>query len=347
MKTSLYINGTGCVAPQNTKSKPLFEEVDNEAITSFSIVKPNYRDYIAPTMIRRMGKAIKMGVVAAKDALAQAQIENVEAIITGTGLGCQQDSEKFLENILNNEEQFLTPTSFIQSTHNTVAGQIALMLQCKAYNFTYCHRGFSFENTLVDAEITFLENKANNILVMGIDEMTEHTKQVFQRIDYNVQNATEPSQLIENTHAGSIYGEGAAAFVVSNHKSETTKAEIIQIDMLYKPSAQEVEKRLQNLAEENNFDLILAGYSGDKNFDAHYPDLETIFPDANIGAFKHLVGEYHTASSFATWLAAEIINDNQIPKAVLKTNKNTNGISKILIYNHYNNLEHSFITISK
>lgn len=65
-------------------------------------------------------------------AMKDANVESVDAIITGTGLGCIEDSEKFLKSILDNKEEFLTPTSFIQSTHNTVGAQIALYSNVKA-----------------------------------------------------------------------------------------------------------------------------------------------------------------------------------------------------------------------
>lgn len=343
----MFINGMGCVAPQDTRSKPLFENVINEPVLQTAIIKPNYRDYIAPAQIRRMGNAIKMGVVACKDALYEAQVDSPDAIIAGTGLGCQQDSEKFLENILKNDEQFLTPTSFIQSTHNTVAGAVALMLDCNAYNFTYCHRGFSFENSLVDAQIMFEEGDGNNILVMGIDEMTEHTRQVFQRINYNIQEPLNPLELLKTKHKGTIYGEGANSFVLSNKAGKNCYGSIAEVEMLYKPTQGEVVNKLNDLAGRFKVDLVLAGYSGDENFDSAYPELDSIFPKSRIGAFKHLVGEYHTVSSFAVWLAAQIIRDQNIPSVVSIGGKKVNEINNVLIYNHYNNLDHSFILIKK
>lgn len=343
----MYINGTGCVAPQDTRNKPLFEELQDEAVLQTKVLKPNYRDYIPPVQIRRMGNAIKMGVVASKDALAEAQVESPDAIIVGTGLGCQQDSEKFLEAILSNDEQFLTPTSFIQSTHNTVAGQVALMLKCNAYNFTYCHRGFSFENALVDAEVTFAEGAAQNILVMGIDEITEHTRQVFQRINWNVQDPIQPSKLFKNTGEGTIYGEGANAFVLSSEQSEQTLACISSVEMIYKPGKEDVVSKLESLRNENSIDLVLVGYNGDEKFDQFYPEMDQLFPNAAIGAFKHLVGEYHTASSFAMWLASQIIQDQVVPNQVIQNGNQPASIESILIYNHYNNLDHSFILVEK
>ncbi|RYZ82834.1 MAG: hypothetical protein EOP06_21045 [Proteobacteria bacterium] len=80
---------------------------------------------------------MKNGIVASTVAMKEAAMEMPEAIITGTGMGCIEDSDKFLKAIIDNGEQFLTPTSFIQSTHNTVASSIAISLGCKSYNFTY------------------------------------------------------------------------------------------------------------------------------------------------------------------------------------------------------------------
>ncbi len=343
----MYINGIGCVAPQDTKSKPLFANPVVEEVLQTSVIKPNYKEYISPVKIRRMGKAIKMGIVACTDALRDANVEMPEAIIGATGLGCQEDSEKFLEALIKNDEQFLTPTSFIQSTHNTVAGQVALMLKCNAYNFTYCHRGFSFENALVDAELTFAEERANNVLVFGIDEMTAHTRQVFQRINWNVQEPINVLNLLDNTTEGTVYGEGVASFSLSSRKNENTYGAVELVEMLYKPGQEAVKQKLGSIAKEHSVDLVLAGYNGDQKFDQFYPNLEEIFPNSSIGAFKHLVGEYHTASSFALWLACEVLADQHLPEVVQIKGKNKKEFNNILIYNHYNNLDHSFILLKK
>jgi hypothetical protein len=42
-----------------------------------------------------MSKTVKMSSVASQYALKEARIENPDAIIVGTGMGCSQDSEKF------------------------------------------------------------------------------------------------------------------------------------------------------------------------------------------------------------------------------------------------------------
>ncbi len=349
----MYLNGIGCVAPQNTLDKPLFAEPLGETDVRRNIVKPNYKEYINPVMIRRMGTAIKMGVVASKQALEQAGTEVPDAIIAGTGLGCQQDSEKFLTAIIDHDEQFLTPTSFIQSTHNTVAGQVALMLKCRAYNFTYCHRGFSFENTLVDAALALEEGWAKQVLCMGVDELTTHTMEVFQRVGLNINEAEPTLNLVQSEQKGSIYGEGAAAFVLSSQAGENTFGKISSVKTLYKPENEEqvTDWISKSLAEAgcslDEVDLVLLGSNGNPEENHWYSAVEAQFSSASIGAFKHLVGEYHTASSFALWLAASILRDQQVPEVVFTQKQDQSSWNRILIYNQFDHRDHSLILLEK
>ena len=126
-----FINGASCISvqPSFTEEFPSYS-IENKENNILYAIEPAYKEYIPPASIRRMAKGVKMGIVAGIHALKQAQISSPEAILVGTGMGCVQDSEKFLRGILDNQEQHLTPTAFIQSTHNTVAGQIALNMQC-------------------------------------------------------------------------------------------------------------------------------------------------------------------------------------------------------------------------
>ena len=161
----VYINGISSISAQKTFDDDQFlDELvaydDNVIVAS----NPNYKEFIPPAAARRMAKGIKMGIVASKLALQNAKTEQVDAILTGTGMGCVRDSEKFLSTIIDDNEQYLTPTSFIQSTHNTVGGQIALAINCKGYNFTYVHSAVSFESSLIDAKMQLALDEAKNIL---------------------------------------------------------------------------------------------------------------------------------------------------------------------------------------
>ncbi|MDP4282756.1 MAG: 3-oxoacyl-ACP synthase, partial [Bacteroidota bacterium] len=149
MMDPVYITGLGSISPQMTYNNNHFlEEIKVPENSMLKVIDPVYKEYIQGDMVRRMSRIIKMGVTASKICLSDAALNMPDAIITGTGLGCIEDTEKFLSTMIRNKEEFLTPTSFIQSTHNTVGAQIALILKCHNYNFTYVHRGLSFESGL-------------------------------------------------------------------------------------------------------------------------------------------------------------------------------------------------------
>jgi len=141
-----FIRGTGVVSPQKTFIGNDFPaEIVDSINNRLRCIEPSYLDFLNPVMARRMGRVIKMGIVSAILSLKDAKLEMPDAIIAGTALGCLGETEKFLKAIIADDELYLTPTSFIQSLQNSVSAQIALHLSCTGHNFTFAHRGFSFE----------------------------------------------------------------------------------------------------------------------------------------------------------------------------------------------------------
>ena len=136
-----------------------------------------------PVMRRRMSRIVKQSVATAVECMKGVDnIEKLDAIITATGLGCLADSEKFLRNIIVNDEELLNPTPFIQSTFNTVGGSIALLKHNHCYNVTYVNREHSFEDALLDAMMIFSENEAENILTGAFDERTDSQYYIMKRM---------------------------------------------------------------------------------------------------------------------------------------------------------------------
>ena len=348
-----YINGIGCISPQNTVDTGWFFETINEPnVDHYNAVEPSYKEYIAPNLLRRMGRAIKMGVATANLAINQAEIKNVDAIITGTGLGCFEDSERFLLALLENEEQFLTPTSFIQSTHNTVGSQIALIMKCHDYNFTYVHRGFSFESTVQDALMLFAEGK-ETIMVGGVEEHTPNFVLLNRRAGkFKAYDVSVP--FWKSSKPGIQMGEGATFFVLNKNKTEKSLASIDGIQTLYKPKTSDVIlKKLYVFLESHNLklsdiDVTLMGFSSDTNFDKLLVDLlPVVEKETTVGSFKHLSGEYHTASAFAMWIAAKIIEKQQLPETLSISSKRPDKIKHVLIINQYLGINYSFTLLSQ
>ncbi len=93
---NVYISSLATISAQKTFDNTEFlDDITDYNETIISVVNPNYKDFIPAAAARRMAKGIKMGIVASKIALKEADIDNVDAIITGTGMGCLRDSEKF------------------------------------------------------------------------------------------------------------------------------------------------------------------------------------------------------------------------------------------------------------
>jgi 3-oxoacyl-(acyl-carrier-protein) synthase len=349
-----YINGVGCISTQKTFDTVFLEEaVINNSENVLSIVSPVYKDYISPAMIRRMAKGVKNGIVASALAMKDANVENVDAIITGTGLGCIEDSEKFLKNILDNNEEFLTPTSFIQSTHNTVGAQIALTLQCKGYNFTYVNGAVSFESALLDAKMQIEENEANSILVGGVDENGDYTLSLFKLAGRIKKENDLPSEVLNANSSGVVYGEGASFFILENERKENTYAEILDVEIVNTLEENEIENAIINFLKHNNLqisdlDAVVLGFDGNSDSDFYYRNLsKNAFAQTPQLYYKHLSGEYDTASAFALWMASKIIKTQEIPE-IIKVNSVTKpAYNTILLYNQVNGKNHSFTLLSK
>lgn len=349
----IYISGSGCISPQKTFEDEFpFEPLEKET-KRLLIEKPEYKKYISPIRLRRMKHILRMGIASANKALEESGSNEVDAIICGTAMGCLEDTEKFLTDIIKNDEDLLNPTAFIQSTHNTVAGQIALINKCNGYNYTYVNRGFSFENSLFDAQLMLSEGKVKKVLAGGLDEATSNYFDTFDRLDlWKKETEIKNLNLLDYDSPGTVLGEGAAFFVLESEQSESSQAVLQAMQMIYKPkdsntivkSAERLIK--QSGMEVDDIDLILTGANGDNRQDYFYKETAQSLGHDSYAYFKHLSGEYHTASSFGTWLALQIIKSGNAPAFVMNDGKPKNGVKNILIYNHYMGKNHSLTLVS-
>jgi len=349
----VYVNSVGSISAQKTFDNTQFlEEIISHNETVLPVVNPNYKDYIPPAAARRMAKGIKMGVVASKLALEEAGLKNVDAIITGTGMGCVRDSEKFASSIIDNDEQYLTPTSFIQSTHNTVGGQIALGIKCKGYNFTYVHSSNSFESSLLDAKLMLNCNEATNILIGGVDEIGEHTTKLHRLVNHVKTTSSNSLEVLDSNTEGAIFGEGANFFVLGNHKDESSYAEVVGVKMYNSLTNSVSDLAQQFLAKNdlsvNDVDSIIMGNNGDIAFDTYYNELSSgIFSKTQQVYYKHLCGEFNTASSFGFWMASKILKFQHLPKVAKLNEINPSSFKTVLLYNQYRGENHSFTLLRK
>lgn len=350
MKSKCYINGIGVVGPQGIWRENLWAEATALKSALVLAQQPSYKELIPPAMIRRMSKGIKMGIFAAQQAMEEAEIDELDAIVTGTGLGCLEDSEKFLRSILDNDEEFLTPTSFIQSTHNTVGAQIALRLGCKAYNVTYVSGSVSFESALLDSSLQLKTGEATHILIGGVDEIFGYTFELKKLTkEVKLDGVQEP--LLRSTTTGANFGEGATFFVLSNEKSSSTYAEIVDVHFQNSKMALAdlsgfVLQFLENQGVQvEDVDVLVTGNNGDAIYDIHYEVCGLLFPNASQAIYKNIAGQSDVASAFGLAAAAYIAKYQTLPPVLQWGDFKQSPIRYVLLYNQYLGRDHSLTLI--
>jgi 3-oxoacyl-(acyl-carrier-protein) synthase len=350
-----FIRGIGNISPQATFDNAVFlDEIRQFDTSRLQALEPDYKKYIQPNQLRRMSRLLKMGVTAAGICLQDAKTDKPDAIITGTGLGMMEETEKFLNGILDNGEKLLNPTAFIQSTHNTVGASIAVMLGCNNYNLTYVHGPLSFENALLDSLMWLAEKPSDKVLIGGIEEITNSHFIITDSMGFWKKGGQSNLELFETPGPGTIAGEGAAFFLLSDEAHPDNYACIQGLSTNFNPGFKPhaasfiADFLAQHKLDKNDIDLVLTGMNGDQENDAHYDAVLAYFGrDAAMARYKHLCGEHYLASSFALWLAASIIKKQNIPDVILMNTTSTKkNIRNILLYNHYQNLHHSLILVS-
>lgn len=128
--------------------------------------------YVKPLESRRMGRIMKASLLASLQALDAAGIERPDAIITATAYGCTVNSEKILMQMRAEGEANISPTLFMQSTHNTLGSNVAIRTHCHGYNITYTQGSDSLRWALLDARMLLRSGMCRSVLVGYCDELT-------------------------------------------------------------------------------------------------------------------------------------------------------------------------------
>jgi 3-oxoacyl-[acyl-carrier-protein] synthase II len=347
-----FINGLSCISHHNTVSDDFFfEGVSSIPSSNFLfITPPEYKDHIPTAAMRRMSHVLKMGIGAGLICLGK---ENKpDAIIVGTAMGCYEDSDKFLRSMDENDERMLNPTPFIQSTHNTVAGQLALLIKSNGYNFTYVHQNLSFEYALIDSMMLLKEAEAKTVLVGGVDELNPALCELFERAGHIKKTEDLNVPLWNSNSKGHVAGEGAAFFNLSSEKNSLSEVKVSGVRTIQKIDNEntlnlEYDLFLKELGlEKENVSLLLSGTCGDKEKDRHLIQFQSQ-TRSPIAGFKHLCGEYFTSSAFALWLAAKMLQKQSVPDCVMIEGNKPGNLQHIIIANHYEDKQYSFICVSK
>lgn len=298
-------------------------------------VEPVYKEHIDPKLLRRMSRVIKMGVATASATLKKSGLSSPDAILIGTGLGCVQDTETFLSQMDDNNETLLNPTAFIQSTHNTLSGQIALMLSCKSYNFTFTQKTISFESALLEAVMMLDENRHLRILVGAIDEMLPQVAELMAK-NGCARNETA------NRPDGFVAGEGTAFFTLSN-QDNVSAPYLSAFEICYGLNSDDERLRAIDRILSSagisiaQVDLVLNGRNGVPELDRAFASTEQL--GCKNLRYKDYCGEHDSSGAFALWLACGLL------KRTVLVDGLKDAVKTILIHNRGKNCGDVFMVV--
>ncbi len=257
--------------------------IDNSA----AVHEADYQKYIDAQVRRRMSDQIKRGVTCAMRAVEGIDINALHAIFVATGLGCLKDTQQFLQVSLQSKPP--SPTAFIQSTHNSIAGQIAIQLQCKGANMTYSQGERSFERAIMD---TYLE------------ELQEHQRVLVGAIDERIPFLDQAIIRINPIDQDSIVGAGAFFFLLAPIRTAQSKASLVDCILT---SSNQVSECIQIVHRDTPIDLLLYGNYCEAQAQInqnlkHIPSLD----------FTLYSGQFMVQSAFALDLALKFLEEENI-----------------------------------
>jgi len=343
----MFIIDHCCISPQKSFNDILSNHPIKQCIEKkYLAVEPSYKNLIPNNLLRRMEKDMRIGVGAGMSLIQNHP--NLGGVILGTATAGLSGGMNFLKQIMDYKEKTLSPTNFIQSTPNAIAGTIARMSQNKNYNNTYTGEGTAFETVLLDA-ITLVENESRPILIGSVDTLSNYNYNIQKLAGCYKEESVVNSDILKTNTKGHVPGEGAAMFIVSKNK-EKAKCKIIDVNQFFCRNQKNINEKSIHFINKNNFnpndiDTLILGFNGDVRYDSWYNNLMKAYPRSNIYTYKNIVGEYPSSSSFATWMASSILEGKKMPTETIY--RNNNNIAKnILIYNNYLGEQHSLILIT-
>ena len=345
-RSQIYILSAKQISIQQPLSEVWMQEAVEYQEPFVRSIDPSFKEYVTPIEARRMGKILKRAIATSKEALRASGLDSVDAIITGTGYGCIENTEFFLDALSREGEQLLKPTYFMQSTHNTISSLVAIQTKNHGYNATYAHKGISFDSALLDAWLQFHLGKIDSAMVEGHDEMTETFYHILKKggvMGRDDERCGESavsivlSKVVEPVETP-LQNESALRQV----QGPQYLCKLTGFKMLHKPCSNKLMDAVASMLQEAgkslaDIDFVLTGLSGDHQSDAAYlEECKTLFGDKPLLRYKHLFGESFTASGLGFYVAAQCLKAGKIPASLFV---NPNKISEkrpknILLYNH-------------
>ncbi len=291
----MYITAASTISHQPTFRNKGFAAGLATLARPSALLHPDYKSFIPAMNRRRMSDVLAMAIACTVDCLEQSGVAQPDAILVGTSMGSNFFTKTFLDKIANAGGPMISPTSFILSTHNTIAGQISLFLENSNYNMTHTQNSLSFEQALLDGMLC-IQNGNSHVLVGAADESED--------VLYNLNARLKTI----DAHASC----GASFFVLSVEKPGTSPpvrlVDVGSFGLIGADLSPYVREFLQaNQLAPDQIDLVLYAGTNPATEDA----LRRIFAEPVLLDYQAFSGVYYTNSAFALHYAVDLLTGDR------------------------------------
>jgi 3-oxoacyl-(acyl-carrier-protein) synthase len=356
-------------------TRPAPAGVAQEPWSAYRLDATTEQSLALPGRIKRMGRGQEMAIAAVKCALdscaeraAPPARGSGTAVSVGTAWAEEGDEIIFLEHLIKLGEKAAKPAYFVNSVKNALASQLALTYGFQGENQTFAHDALSFESALWQGARLLCAGRARHAVVCGVEALFE-----FQEIHGHLRGwyGTDPSPLTPlSAHKramgqGTLPGEGAAAFVLTapgvvaaplarlvgvRARGPLQRAPVLT-------GKNELAFALQALSDTgtslDHVSLVLMGANGDPALDAIYAEvaqgLRARAPGLAMGVYRHLTGDFATASALGLELAVGTVAGRSSPNKILVVDGSlgsAGSIRHVLLYHLTSAGYHSVMIVS-
>lgn len=341
----LYVSAAQAISIQQPLSAEGVWEPKHYNQPYVRCMEPRFADYIPPMESRRMSPVVKRAITTALACVRQSGTTAPDAIVMGTGLGCISHTEKFFSAMLAGGEAMLPPSAFIQSTHNTIASQIAIRLGNHGFNNTHVQKGISFESALHEVFVLCQLGELHSALVGGHDELTPLCFDLARHHGYWRSEISDTLYIQRKPADGTFGSEGSACFMLSDEGGNVS-IDNVEIGYDSHDYRQAIKTFLRNSgAELGQVDVVMTGRDGDQTNDAIYHEVleGTGLREAY---YKNLCGAYETASAYGLFTAIQCVLHHCVPPHLTFTDHAVENVRRILLFNHWKRKYYSLILLS-
>ncbi len=303
------------------------------AVKNFAVA-----EYINPREARKMDPISCYTIAAGAQALQQAGLTEAQrldcGLLVGTGFSGLKSVVEHQKKFLRDGIAVLSPFHFPNTVYNASAGLAAIKLGVAGPNSTVTGVDVSGEQALLYGAMMLRQGMAEQVLVVGVDELSSALIRGFNDMRLLDQRTGAPACPFSRSRAGFNLSEGAAALLLETESSAQARgarplaliegfglcsaaSDSYAFDLSGQSARAAIEQALlrakQTLAD---IDWISSSANGGKGQDAAdiglWPSVLTQAP-AKVTALKTYTGEFAGSGVLRLALGITAMRDDFIP----------------------------------